>query len=91
MGGEEVAIAAFHALPTGAVNFGAPLVHAPVLAMGAGTCFSVVHCSEPTTVARVLIGNTAVGKRTARLPGGGAISASGGGRFTAPGRGLHMG
>lgn len=71
MAGEEVAIAAFHALPTG-VNLGAPLAHAPGLAMGAGSCLSEVHCWEPTT-------------------GAGAVRVSGGGGFTAPGRGLHMG
>jgi hypothetical protein len=55
MAGEEVAIAAFHALPTGAVDFEAPLAHAPALAMGAGSCLSVIHSREPTTVARMLI------------------------------------
>lgn len=92
MAGEDVAIAAFHALPTGAVDFGAPLAHAPALAMGAGSCLSVIHSREPTTVARILInwiGNN--GKRTPCLPGAGALSVSGGGGFTAPGRGLHMG
>jgi len=44
IGGEEVAIAAFHALPSGAVDLGAPLAHAPALAMGAGSCFPVIHC-----------------------------------------------
>jgi hypothetical protein len=44
MGGEEVAIAAFHALPSGVVDLGAPLAHAPALAIGAGSCFPVIHC-----------------------------------------------
>jgi hypothetical protein len=50
MAGEEVAIAAFHALPTGISVFGAPLPHALAgFATGAGSRLPEIHSREPTT------------------------------------------
>jgi len=54
MDGEEVAMAAFHALPSGAIVFGAPAAQALTadFATGAGSCLLEIHSQEPTTVGK---------------------------------------
>jgi len=67
MAGEDVAIAAFHALPTGTNAFGVPLAHAPAafFATGAGSCLSETHSREPTTKGKRQFRN-AIGKGPSR-------------------------